>query len=721
MTSHVEKFRVSLRKKLESVIQVWNEWIHKHPFILRVFTIFSWISLCALVLSLIFMEDSRKMFVQFLWSFYVILQFWLLSRSKTLTWKKYTYFFLAGAWLIVPLNSFIVSTITAIFGGREQDIWSQSFLTPIAEEVLKLIPLGVYLFLSRRASVLSLSDYALIGAATGAGFQFMEETTRRLVSGDSYGVTLLGGKVLHWDFFSLFPGYFEEGFLPDKMSAGHSVLTAMVTLGIGLTVRYKSKLKRSVFIFPSILLVWAIFDHAIWNAGYNAPDWLTGIHDLLGSGYAAKPLFLMMLGAALLIDYWEINRVREKLPVLDEEIMINPVSELWNLFRYAFVDRQRFGYLLLFYRERRELGYTLLHGKTEARELLPGIKANIQHSYKALIVVFLVLFTSMLLYGWGMTANGQEACFACLFDKLQNWWKGLSGLEKSLIVLGAFALMFPLLGFWSAIGAVSTGIGIAAGGSQIADIIRNPKKLLTPETVLAMGIGALLNRIPFGKALVKLGDSVSSTIKPYLKKILEMFTGKKNNHNKNDDQNSSGKKANQEEDNQKTNDNSKDDDSKETEEPSNNITFKSGYEKHLVEVIDVVRKKGKGIVGGHNLKNFEKAFKDQGWDIDECIISKRKHPSIEGVYEIEYGFPKKDMEGKIIPGELKKVSHPKTVYDPNIISDEQMIKWGEEAMKNGTVDGREITGVSSNGLQFKGFIDESGEVTNFFPILDIRS
>lgn len=182
--------------------------------------------------------------------------------------------------------------------------------------VLKLIPIGVYLFLSRRASTLSLSDYALIGAATGAGFQFLEETTRRLVSGGHYGVTLLQGKVLHWDLFTLFPGYFEEGLLPDKMSAGHSLLTAMVALGIGLAVRFKSKLKRSTYIFPVILLVWAIFGHAIWNASYRAPDWLSGIHDFLGSGYAAKPVFLIMLGAALIIDYWELNRIREQIPML---------------------------------------------------------------------------------------------------------------------------------------------------------------------------------------------------------------------------------------------------------------------------------------------------------------------------------------------------------------------------------------------------------------------
>ncbi|MGE8077364.1 EndoU domain-containing protein [Peribacillus loiseleuriae] len=619
------------------------------------------------------------MFVQFLWSFYVILQFWLFCRSKTLSWKKYTYFFLAGAWLIVPLNSFIVRFITAIFDGMEQDVWSQAFLTPIAEEVLKLVPIGVYLFLSRRASTLSLSDYALMGAATGAGFQFLEETTRRLVSGGifDYSATLFGGKVIHWDVFTLFPGYFEEGFFPDKMTAGHPLLTAMVTLGIGLAVRFKGKLKRSTFMFSVILLVWSIFDHAVWNASYRAPDWLTGIHDLLGSGYAAKPVFLMMLGAALIIDYWELNRVREKIPMLDGETIINPASEWWNLVRCVFEERQRFGYLLLFYRERRELGFTLLHGKTEAKEFLSDLEATVQKYYKALIVVFVALFTAMILSDWGVNANGSEACFACLFDNLQNWWNGLSAWEKGLIVLGAFALTFPLLGFGSAIGAVSTGIGIAADGSQFADIIRNPKKLLTPETVLALGISALVSRIPFGKALVKLGDSVSPRIKPYLKKILESLTGK-----------------------------------------LKTTRFKPGYDKHLVKVEGIVRKKGKGVVGGHNLHNFEKAFKEEGWDLKKCIISKRKHPSIEGVYEIEYGLPKLDMKGEVIPGELKKVSHPKTVYDPNIISDEQMIKWGKEAMKKGKIVGREKVGVSSNGLKFRGFVDDSGEITNFFPTLD---
>ncbi|WP_314728261.1 polymorphic toxin type 30 domain-containing protein [Bacillus sp. Marseille-Q3570] len=525
MESHVVSIRIKIRSKLETIHQSLQDFIKKHPGVLRVYAIFAWLSLCAFILSLIFLEDSRRMFVQFLWSFYVILQFWLLCRSKTLTWKKYTYFFLAGAWLMTPINTIIVSSFTTLFGGREADVWSMAILTPIVEEIVKLIPLGAYLYFSRRATSLSLSDFALIGAATGAGFQFLEETFRRFVTGDHYGVTLLQGKVLHWEFFTLFPGYFEEGFLPDKMTAGHSLLTAMVALGIGLAIRYRERFKQFTYIFPSFLLAWAIFDHAIWNSFYSAPGWITAIHDLLGSGYAAKPLFLIMLAISIFLDYKSLNRVGGKLLLLNGEHVINPFSEMWNLVISITTDRKRFGYFLMFYRERRELGFTLLHGNSEAESLVPRIQKNIQQYYKALAVIALALFAALFLKEWIDSHHTPQGCIACLFDQLQNWWDRLSGLEKAIIIGGAFALTFPLLGFWASIGAVTTGIGVAAGGQGIADIIRNPKKLLTPETALAVGVSAILSRIPFANALKKFGDPIASKLKKYWDDLI----GKKGN------------------------------------------------------------------------------------------------------------------------------------------------------------------------------------------------
>ena len=40
--------------------------------------------------------DSRKMFVQFLWSFYVILQFWFLCRRKNFNMEEVHLFLFGG-------------------------------------------------------------------------------------------------------------------------------------------------------------------------------------------------------------------------------------------------------------------------------------------------------------------------------------------------------------------------------------------------------------------------------------------------------------------------------------------------------------------------------------------------------------------------------------------------------------------------------------------------
>ncbi|MDM5154709.1 CdiA family toxin C-terminal domain-containing protein [Bacillus sp. DX1.1] len=109
----------------------------------------------------------------------------------------------------------------------------------------------------------------------------------------------------------------------------------------------------------------------------------------------------------------------------------------------------------------------------------------------------------------------------------------------------------------------------------------------------------------------------------------------------------------------------------------------------------------------------------QGNSIDDLIVSKRPHPTIEGVYEVNYQIPRKDMAGNIAePVTCKIIKEPKTVYDPSVISDDVIYQWGTEAMKKGTINGTRVEGTASNGLRFFGYLDESGNVKNFYPILD---
>jgi RsiW-degrading membrane proteinase PrsW (M82 family) len=482
--------------------------------------------LTAFVLSLFFIKESRTMLVQYLWSFYVLLQFWFLCRSKTLTWKPVVLFVLSGVFFVVPFTTLTVNAVHALVGGKTSDTWSVAIITPIFEELWKLLPLGVFLLFSRRASALSLSDYTLIGAATGVGFQLMEELSRRwLNSGmisDMYGYsfTMLGGETIHWDLFSLFPGRFEESLLPSLMCVSHPVHTAMIALAIGIAYRLRSRLTIWVYLFPALILLWSILDHAAYNGQNRLPDWVFTLHEWDGSGYMTRPAFLIMLAASLAADYWSLNKVRRRLPALPKELPLNPFSELWNIVSALFLDRGKFVYWLGFYRERRELGFNLLYGNEEAAGRQEQVRERMKVLYRVLTGLAAVLLAAGLFAGMGAYSGGDEtACFACLFDSLQNWWDRLEWYEQGAIILGALALSLLFVGFWPALGIALTVAGIAGSGHEIAGYIRDPKKLLTPENALAVAAGIVLSRIPFGKALGWVGRKAQGYVRKLIDKM----------------------------------------------------------------------------------------------------------------------------------------------------------------------------------------------------------
>ncbi|WP_431809358.1 hypothetical protein [Brevibacillus agri] len=176
--------------------------------------------------------------------------------------------------------------------------------------------------------------------------------------------------------------------------------------------------------------------------------------------------------------------------------------------------------------------------------------------------------------------------------------------------------------------------------------------------------------------------------------------------------------------------------------PKIEVNFKTGYDKHLIEVEGFKAKPTIGIKGGHNLENFEKYildnFGDQVKNINQAV-TKTPHPDIPGIYEIKYKLPVYDglstaNGGKgNFTGQWKEYKNPKTVYDPKVFSDEQILKLGREAIEEGIRSNRiridprpnavsdEIVGyVEVNGkkLQFIGYRDKvTGEITNFFPVI----
>ncbi|WP_258394692.1 restriction endonuclease fold toxin [Paenibacillus sp. MDMC362] len=521
ITSSIAVIRTKIRDIIEGIYRVWREWIRRYPFIAKVYHLFSWLSLLVLVISLVLIEDSRTMLVQYLWSFYVLLQFWLLSRSKTVAWKQVSLFVLSGVLLVIPLTNGTMQGLHLIFGGRTTDTWSFAVMTPIVEEIYKLLPLGLYLFFSRRATTLSLGDYVLLGAAPGIGFQFMEELSRRLVQ-SNYGVSFLGGKTLHWEFFDLFPGYFEESFIPTMMNVTHPVHSAMIALGIGIAFRYAKRLSRWTYAFPALLLLWAILNHAAWNGQNRLPEWILTLHEWTGEGYRTEGFFLLLLVAGLFIDYFDLHRIRDRLPVLKGEGFINPLTECWQMARALLTDRKRLGYLMAFYRERRELGYSLLYGNLEAADQRDRIQEKVRQYTAVLGAIGILMLAAGILSGIGTSMIAADSsCFACLFDSLQNWWDRLSGWEQAGIILGAFALSLLFVSFWPALGIALTGAGIASGGHEIAGYIRDPKKLLSPQNAAAAVLAVILSRIPVGKGVSWLSNKLGPTARRWLDTLSE--------------------------------------------------------------------------------------------------------------------------------------------------------------------------------------------------------
>jgi hypothetical protein len=146
------------------------------------------------------------------------------------------------------------------------------------------------------------------------------------------------------------------------------------------------------------------------------------------------------------------------------------------------------------------------------------------------------------------------------------------------------------------------------------------------------------------------------------------------------------------------------------------LRFKRDYETHVAKR-DYSVPRDRGIGGAHRLDEFMKAVQSG----EVRIVSRTPHPTLKGVEQIKYQMQALDRSLKPT-GQWKNEQLAKTVYDPTIISDEQMMLWGRQAFGEAVAAGRikpgirEWDGVAPNGIKFHGYVDaKSGVVTSFFP------
>ncbi|MDU0072829.1 EndoU domain-containing protein [Bacillus sp. FSL M8-0052] len=172
------------------------------------------------------------------------------------------------------------------------------------------------------------------------------------------------------------------------------------------------------------------------------------------------------------------------------------------------------------------------------------------------------------------------------------------------------------------------------------------------------------------------------------------------------------------------------------------LKYKKGYYvEHTTGIINKFTERN-GISGGHNYDEFKKYFNSNSNKYELESVVKKKHPDIEGIFDIEYKVKceKMDYTGKNGTGEHKILPnknrvYKKTVYDPKIISNDEIIDLSKKAMEDGIKNERIIRLVKQNKLIIQGEADyhgkklkfegiknvETDEIENAFPVLEWRN
>jgi len=153
-----------------------------------------------------------------------------------------------------------------------------------------------------------------------------------------------------------------------------------------------------------------------------------------------------------------------------------------------------------------------------------------------------------------------------------------------------------------------------------------------------------------------------------------------------------------------------------------NITFTEAADSHLTTV-DGFNKKKTGIQGGHSKEAFDQFAETR--PINQ--VGETRYSDIEGLYEIDYQVAKLER-GQPVAGEWVDSGKPytKTLYDPQIISDDTMKALGHDALSDATPfttpgGQTKVIGKTTYGgqtMKFEGWLNPNGSLKSYYPVLN---
>lgn len=299
-------------------------WLSARPGLSRALRLGTWAAVAVALVALALSPSLRLMARSIAPCWLLLVAWYLLARTKTLTWAAVARTFALG----VPLAVVIAATcalLAAAVGLRLPDAGPSVGIAGAVEELLKLVPLAVVcLAAPGRARRFAVVDWLLLGLASGLAFQAFEDGLRRVAiagdtsllgmllhGGDPYAEATSGVPQYGW---SLLAGWSDAG---GAFFAGHHVLTALVAAGIGIALRLgpggRGAVRMGRWALPVGLWLLAVVAHAAYNAHAAAgarfvagdtefPTVLHLLWTLTARGRLLGPLLLVLAVVALVLD-----------------------------------------------------------------------------------------------------------------------------------------------------------------------------------------------------------------------------------------------------------------------------------------------------------------------------------------------------------------------------------------------------------------------------------
>ena len=503
----------------------------------RVRAVASWFALLVVLVAVAVSPTVRTALGAWIGCLWLVVCWFTLARAKTVSWALTSGVFATGmplALLIAMVSLWVCSAA----GVSPSSTAASIVIASLVEEVLKLTPLAVLAMVAPgRVRRFLVSDWIVLGVATGAAFEVVEEVTRRitlLTGGGSLLDSLLcpkGGvrqvECSGATTYSLSPFSGAAGNIFPY--AGHAIITGLVTgaIGLGIALWRRARVHRGGYraalqILSPVVPLWtwwvAVVDHMGRNAsdyvmwlqtGGEAPSWPIEVTaSLTGYGQERGVILLLMLALAWVIDsrtLWSGGYVS----TLESDNYGNRWGP-WRWRVWAGVPRNAFGRFLadgaclvsVVGVEWRWAWMTLMEAATfrEPRLLLEtpaklriareeAARAEFdpapQQWWRARLAGLCAVVAGLLVIAMvpGLTRSmadslgeGQPYWLAGLLDALGTVWESLSWEQKLGLMLLAGALILLSGGTLGLAFDIGMGVATVFGGARgAAALMRDPR------------------------------------------------------------------------------------------------------------------------------------------------------------------------------------------------------------------------------------------------------